>query len=394
MGSKKLHLHRSERINLKGSKRKNGFERWRFVTNGVSSITGEERVFFFEFYCVNPSVSPSKAVLGFCNEFDSNLSENIQNVLAGTESAKNLKSQILVIPSFVMVRAGSLSPAGRSINNYYSISEADFEKADSVISIGKPGSEIVLTDSFTAGSVSVTDEDLREHPEYFGNTGAFTWNLNFSKNITFTPDYRSRSINWSVIGGKTDFDGTIIYNGDEFAVTPRNSFGYYDKNWGYDFENPYFHLHSSSITSNISGARCDDSAIAVEGEFNGRLNVLVCMNGRNIEFHADKKKNYNILFDCQELSDDDMGPKLHWSVSVNDRRYVIDIDVYCRTKDLFLRDYESPSGGRKVMRVLGGGSGIGKIKIYRKVKKSLEILEQAEITKCVCEYGNLEVPEF
>lgn len=100
-----------------------------------------------------------------------------------------------------------------------------------------------------------------------------------------------------------------------------------------------------------------------------------------------------MIYDCQEITDDDMGAKLHWSCSVSNKKYVIDIDVYCRTKDLFLRDYESPMGERKVMRILSSGTGVGKLKLYKVVKKSLELVEQAEVSKCVCEYGNLEKSE-
>ena len=132
---------------------------------------------------------------------------------------------------------------------------------------------------------------------------------------------------------------------------------------------------------------------SVHGEYKNRLTVMVMIEGRRIEFRADKRKKYGVLFDCQEITDDDLGPKLHWSCSIQDKKYIIDIDVYCRTKDLFLRDYESPAGGRLVMRVLSSGTGVGRIKLYKNVRKSLELMEQAEISKCVCEYGNLEKPE-
>ena len=81
---------------------------------------------------------------------------------------------------------------------------------------------------------------------------------------------------------------------------------------------------------------------------------------------------------------------LHWSVSLNSKLWVIDIDIFCNTSEMFLRDYESPEGERKVMRVLGGSTGYGKICIYKKQKKALELIEQAEIKKCLCEYGNIE----
>ena len=253
--------------------------------------------------------------------------------------------------------------------------------------------QCVIGECSTSGSVSVSETELLEHPEYLGNSGSMSWNLTYNRAIGFERGFLSKELNWVVPGMKTEFSGTIIYNGEEFNVTAKRSFGYYDKNWGRDFTSPFFHLGSSFLTSQISGKLLDGSAFAVQGEYNGTLTVLISLEGNIIEFHAEKGKKYNVIYDCQEITDDDMGAKLHWSCSVSNKKYVIDIDVYCRTKDLFLRDYESPMGERKVMRILSSGTGVGKFKLYKVVKKSLELVEQAEVSKCVCEYGNLEKSE-
>ena len=386
----------NERLKLKGAQRKCGFDRWRFVTNGVSSVTGEEKTFFIEYYCVNPAISPNAPVLGFKNRYDSNMAADIQFALAGTDAAKNFTSQILVVPSFVMVRAGSLSTVCRQYNNYFSSESVDFKSEDFIVSVNTnqdKDKQCVIGECSTSGSVSVSETELLEHPEYLGNSGSMSWNLTYNRAIGFERGFLSKELNWVVPGVKTEFSGTIIYNGEEFNVTAKRSFGYYDKNWGRDFTSPFFHLGSSFLTSQISGKLLDGSAFAVQGEYNGTLTVLISLEGNIIEFHAEKGKKYNVIYDCQEITDDDMGAKLHWSCSVSNKKYVIDIDVYCRTKDLFLRDYESPMGERKVMRILSSGTGVGKFKLYKVVKKSLELVEQAEVSKCVCEYGNLEKSE-
>lgn len=389
-------IRQNEKLKLKGAQRKCGFDRWRLVTNGVSNVTGEEKTFFIEFYCVNPALSPKTPVLGFKNRYDTNMAADIQFALAGTDAAKNFTSQLLVNPSFFMIRAGSLSTVCRQYNAYYACDDVDFKSDDVIVKVNlnqEKDGQCVLGENYTTGSVCVTEADLIEHPEFMGNAGSMSWNLNFSRAISFEPDYKSKDINWAVLGGKTDFSGTVIFNDEEFSVTSKKSFGYYDKNWGKDFSSPFFHLSSSFITSEITGSLLQNSSIAVQGEYKDRLTVLVCLEGKNIEFHADKRKKYEVLHDCQEITDDDMGPKLHWSCSVHDKKHVIDIDVYCRTKDLFLRDYESPSGERKVMRVLSSGTGVGRIRLYKVIRKSLELIESAEISKCVCEYGNLEKAE-
>lgn len=78
---------RNEKLQLKGSLKKNGFDRWRLVTNAVSSVSGEEKTFFIEFYAVNPALSSKECVLGFKNRFNKS-TEDFQYVLPGSETAK------------------------------------------------------------------------------------------------------------------------------------------------------------------------------------------------------------------------------------------------------------------------------------------------------------------
>ena len=105
MAAKKI--CRNEKLQLKGSLKKNGFDRWRLVTNAVSSVSGEEKTFFIEFYAVNPALSPKECVLGFKNRFNKS-TEDFQYVLPGSETAKNFTSQTYVSPSFFMIKAGVL----------------------------------------------------------------------------------------------------------------------------------------------------------------------------------------------------------------------------------------------------------------------------------------------
>ncbi len=394
MGGKELasnKIRRTEKLQLSGSLKKKGFDRWRLVTNGTSVISGEEKTFFIEFYVVNPAVSSQKYVLGFKNRFDKS-AEDFQFVLAGTDSAKNIASQEFVIPSFFMIRVGVLSVNGCSINSYFNPADLLSSKKNYIISVkNSNNTECTLSSDYTEGSVVVTENDLTEHPEFMGKSGSLSWKLKFSKEISFSSDYRSKDFNWSVIGNKTDFSGTINFNGEEFSVNPRNSFGYYDKNWGRDFTSPYFHLSSSNLTSEISGFLLRDSSFAVQGEFENKLSVLACVDGKNIEFHADKLKKHSIIYNCQEVvGHEDGEAKLHWTVSVHNKKYVLDIDIFCNVNAMSLRDLESPSGNRKVLRVLGSGIGTGRFKLYKKMKKTLELIEQAKVSKCLCEYGNLE----
>jgi len=46
------------------------------------------------------------------------------------------------------------------------------------------------------------------------------------------------------------------------------------------------------------------------------------------------------------------------------------------------------------MKVLSGASGYGELKIFKSKKKNIELIEQVKVSNCVCEYGNIELPEL
>ena len=81
-------------------------------------------------------------------------------------------------------------------------------------------------------------------------------------------------------------------------------------------------------------------------------------------------------------------------MSISDNKYVVDVDGFCSDKVMFLRDYESPEGKRKVLRVAGAGTGSGELKVFKKIKKTLEQIEYVRVENLLCEYGGIEFPEI
>lgn len=391
MGIKKI--RRNEKYMLKGSLKKNGFDCWRLVTNAISNVTGEEKTFFIEYYIVNPSVSPDECLLGFKNRFKKTAAD-LQYALAGTQSTQSVTSQTFVQPSFLMVRAGVFAENGRHVSAYYPCSQLNIGTNDFLICVGNGElKESILSDDFTQGRVKVLPEFLMENPEYLCDAGEIMWDLRFDKKIGFLPDYRGKGIHWAAFGAKTSFSGRILFNGEEFTVYPGISFGYFDKNWGKAFVNPFFHLSSSNFTSNISGMNLSSSCFAVQGEFNKKLSVLVQVEGKKIQFHADRHRNYEVTYDFLKMPENEEDVKLHWTVSAHNKKYVIDVDIFSSVKAVSVRDFECPEGGRKVLKVLGGANGTGELRIYKKIVKNLELIEDVKIANCLCEYGNIEYPE-
>lgn len=382
-----------EKCMLKGFLRKNGFELWRLTTNAISVSTGKEHTFFFEFYLVNPCVSPDECVLGFKTRF-LKTPEDLQYALAGTESAKNASTEDFVVPSFFMVRAGSLSNNGKFFNNFYPYNSLEINRNDFLICAGKHSDkECILSSNFSLGNISVELRELNEKPEYFCNSGSIIWNLQFDDTNIFRKGFSNHNVSWDVPCCKINVDGKIVYDGEEFIVIKDKSYGFLDRYLGKDFASPYFHLHSSNFTSEITGKVLDNSFLAVQGEFDENLNIVLSVENFDIEFNPLQKKSYSITFDCIEMPEDDDGTKLHWTISAQNKKFVVDIDFICRAEEMFLRNLESPLGSRKVLKVLSG-IGRGELKIYKRKRKTLELIEDVKVSTCVCEYGNIEYPEM
>ena len=85
---------------------------------------------------------------------------------------------------------------------------------------------------------------------------------------------------------------------------------------------------------------------------------------------------------------------LHWSVSLHNKIWVIDVDVYCKIKDLFNRLIELPDNSRRVMSLLEGATGSGEIKLYKRIGNTLEQIEHANLAKVICEFGHIEQGEI
>ncbi len=377
---------------LAGSLKKNGFDRWRLVFNGFNTDTGSDCTFFIEFYLLNPLLSPSECILGFKSRLEKT-SEELQYALASTETGKNLLTEKDVKPSFVMVKVGRLSKNGKQFNAYFPSNALKTDTNDYILRVGTSDlNTCTLTDSSTAGSVTVSKMDLIQRPEMLCDAGSFSWNLRYKIEECFLPNFKSATTNWSCFGARTSFAGIILMDGEKYSVNTTTSYGYFDKNWGKDFTDPFFHLSANNLTSNISGKKLLSSCFAVQGIYNKRLSLLSNLEDKQIEFHAGGRKKYSIVYDFSESIPDEDGVKLHWTVSINDRRHVVDVDIFCKAENMIVREYECSDGERKLLKVLSGATGTGELKLYKKVKKNLELIEDVHIANCLCEYGNIEYP--
>lgn len=377
------------KLQLKGSLKKNGIEFLRFVFNGIEKITGQERTFFIEIDFINPAANPSEPILGFKPRVNVS-EEDLQNVLAGTVSAQKIQSESLVLPSYIAARAGILGAGGKQICSYTSIKNISVSPKTFDIQ----AEHFHFSDESLSGKIECSKEELHEHPEFLCSAGTAEWNIRYEKQRCFPKGYKSKICRWTIPGARTIFAGSFIIDGKEFSLIPKKSFGYTEHFWGKSLPSSWFHLSSSHLTSHISGKLLQHSCFTLQGIFNGRISILADLEGTEIRFTADSpKRKYQSKQELLQAPDEENKEKLHWSVSTSNKQYVIDIDLFCKEEQLFVRSWEIPEGNRNILKILSGVSSDGEIRLYKKIRGSLELIEHASIASALCEYGQPEMPE-
>ena len=382
--------HKLLRLIPGGSLRKSGFNTWRFFFTGIENSSGMERKFFIEYSSLNPAISPEEVILGFKSRMKIQ-PEDLQNVLAGTVSAQKLQSEDIAVPSYISVKAGILGQGAKEVCLYATQSQTSLQTRPFVLSVA--GCE--LTDSTLSGRISVSPSELQEHPEYMCDSGIISWDLRFDIRQDFPAGYKSKNFTWFAVGAQTAFSGTLTIDGKAFTIQPKKSFGYIDRSFGREYNFPYVHLSSSNLTSIISGKTLQDSVFVVQGVYGGRTSVIVSLEGKKVVFEANQSRRaYESHWDFSQMPENNDQEKLHWTISAHNTNYVIDIDVFCPSSLMFVRSAELPEGQRHTIKKLVGGTGTGEIRLYKKVRRNLELIEHAQIAGALCEFGQKEEAEL
>lgn len=371
-----------------GSKKKFGINYWRFFFNAIETNTAVEQMFFIELEMLNPWNSPNETILGFKPRVKIT-ADDLQYALAGTASAQNLETETILQPSYCVLRVGKLGEEAKNVCSYFPVKDIHFNLKPFEIVIGNK----IFTDTKLSGFLNISTEDLQEHPEYMCDVGYAKWNLTYNPKKIFIDGYNTNNIRWFPYGVQTQFAGNISFDGKEYIVDPRRSYGYIDRYWGKSLPDTWFHISASNLSSIITGKPLFNSSFSVQGAFDNRVSFLGNFEGNNIVFCADEGKHqYSVIWECSQMPEceDPEDNQLHWSISIHNKIWVLDIDLYCRIRELNSRAIELPDGNRQVLSILEGGTGTGEIKLYRKVAGTLEQIENAKIQKAVCEFGHSE----
>lgn len=380
------------KFGMNGARKKLGINCWRFVFNAINTVTGSEQMFYIEFEMLNPWNSQEDVLLGFKPRVKIS-AEDLQYALAGTDSAKTLSTEDIVQPSYCAIRVGSFGTDGKQLCCYYPVKTVKFNN--------KPFEIIVDNKYFNenkiGGFLNVSEEDRAAHPEYLCDSGYAKWELSYTIKKDYKTGFKSDLFRWFPFGLQTVFSGTIHFDGNDYAVDPRRCRGYTDRFWGKSIPEPYFHVSAGTCTSVISGKTLQDSSFAITGIFDDRVSFIGKFEDIDIELCADgSKRQFSVVWDCSQMPEAENPEEnlLHWSVSLNSKLWVIDIDIFCKIRELNNRTLELAEGQRKVLNLLEGGTGTGEIKLYRHIGNTLEQIEHATLAKVLCEFGHIEEGEF
>ena len=371
-----------------GKKRKFGINIWRFFFNGINSISGSEQMFFIELEMLNPWISPQDVSLSFKPRVTIT-AEDLQYALAGTQSARNLETEDVRLPSYCAVRVGKLGAYSKQLCSYFTVKEMTVHTKPFEIQIGNK----FFSENKLSGFLNLSKEEVAEHPEYLCDSGSVTWELNYETENEYKDGFKSPEARWFPYGLKTIFSGKISFDGADYIVDPRKCIGYTERFWGKTMPEPWFHVSAGNLTSDISGKILFNSAFSIQGNFNDKVSFIGKIEDIEIEFCADSRhKNFSAIWDCIQMPEAENIDEnlLHWTISLHNKIWVIDVDVYCKIRDLFNRSIELPDNSRRIMNLLEGATGTGELKLYRKSGNTLEQIEHANLLKVVCEFGHIE----
>lgn len=369
-----------------GTVKKSGLTLWRYTFSAFDKATGKENQFFIELEILNSLINPDDIQLGFKSRTKIN-AEDLQYALAGTLSASELQTEDMVLPSYCVIRAGMLGLSPKQICSYFPVSALSLNLHPFEIKIGN----IAFTDKSLVGFVNFSEEDCKDHPEFLCNSGYASWEIDFDVTMDSLNNYSYKDTLWAPVGLKTNMAGKIQFDGTEYIINSKTSYGYIEKFSGKSIAEPFFHISSSNIQSIISGRTLFDSAFAIHGSFDNKVHVILNIEGNEIVFNADSKDN--IHWDCIQSPQNEGEQKLHWTVSCNTSNWIVDVDLFCDVQNLYNRMLELPEGNRLTLSEVMTNTGSGEIKVYKKNRKNLEQIEYLRIANALCEYGNKEAPE-
>ena len=327
---------KKNRFMLTKSYKKSGFDLWRHNFTAYSKKTGEAKTFFIEVYIVNPAVSPETVSF-----------ENADSIIK-----KDSK------PCFLMLKAGCWGEKGKQLHAFYPIDALQINKRK----LNIRSDNFLLTESELFGSIEVMPTEMRMHPEYMSDSGSIKWKIKMDKKIAFDPkSCKTYPVsNWYVQGSKTMYGGTILLDGEEYAIVPQKSYGHADKIWGKDFPNPFLWLSSCNLISIITGTYLPGSCFDVGGS-------ILHKNSKSLQvFYCQQNQSYYFSKSGIKYSYTENKDTCHWTVTAENTKNLLDVEIFCNKKDMIQKRYLNIHGSISFDKFWSGGNGSGEVRLYKK----------------------------
>ena len=363
---------------LKGPLSSLGYDWWWHSFTGHNAQTGEEKSFFIEFFLCNPALGSDQPILG-----------------QHPESKKNNRK-----PSYLMVKAGCWGHDARQLHRFFPWRDV---KASSAVPYSVEAEDCYASETNLRGTIHITEEECRTHPEYMCDSGSMSWDLKVNKRVAFHVGYGAngifRKLNafemyWHAQGMKTFYEGTVTLDGVPYVITPQSSYGYADKNWGKGFTSPWIWLSSCNLKSRISGQTLNDSVFDIGGgrpkvfgiPLDQKLLAAFWYEGKPYEYNFSKFWTFTrTKFKCKETD-----TEILWHIRQETLTSMMDTQVRCLKKDMLLVNYEAPDGSKRHNRLWNGGTGKGRIRLYKKQLGRKELIDDIIAENIGCEYGEYD----
>ena len=363
---------------LTGSFKKKGYDWWWHSFTAINKKTKEEKAFFAEFFIINPALGKEYPILG-------QLKENKE---------KGIR------PSYLMVKCGCWGEDARQLHRFFGIKNVSIDMG---VPFAVKADDCYLDDETLKLNVNVSKEDSINHPEYMCEAGSIQMDLKMNKLIAYNVGYGASGIfralkayemYWHAEGIKTEYSGTVILDGEEYEVSPLTSYGYQDKNWGSNFTTPWVWLSSNHLYSNLTGKQLLNSAFEIGGgkpkvfgiSLDRKLLGGMYYEGLEMEFNFSKFwTGSKTEFNCG-IEDGYM----KWHIIQETKKYIMETDIKCDLKEMLLVNYEDPNGLKKHNHLYNGGTGTGRILLYKKKGKNKELIDDIKALNIGCEYGEFD----
>uniref|UniRef100_A0A383VCP8 AttH domain-containing protein n=1 Tax=Tetradesmus obliquus TaxID=3088 RepID=A0A383VCP8_TETOB len=360
-----------------------GYDWWWHNFEAVQPETQERRSFFIQYLVMNPAGGGNSApVFGQIN--------------ATTRSGDR--------PSYARLAAGTWGEGKVQLFNYYPLSAFEASAETMQVSIG--GSN-TANETALKGSVSVTSDQANAHPEWLSDAGSITWDLTVEKVLTFSTGIAGAlplvklaiaQMGWHVQGMQAKYSGTVTFNGATYIVDPETSYGYQDKNFGWDFTNPWYWISCNNFKNSPGSSLVVGGGQPVLFGIPQGKKVLVAFSHKGGELYkwnfADVPFGSPGDYIKQAIDVGPAGENIQWSISSEDPNYKIIVNMTCPKSQMLRLRYENPDGFVNHKQLWNGADLSGSVQLFSKAAGGNNQGSWSLIDTLVCERGAGEYGEY